>query len=173
MPLLLTTGIRRETRMLALCTPAGRYGRRRCPGEALGQRRTSAPRPCRVSGWFEESVAGVAPQPTCVSNFWRFEPLVRWIPQLELPEPSVPPGMTPVHQGRAQRRHTGQGLPPTSASHPRPTLRASARTQTLSTSPAALHQDAVVEASDGQTGEPITLEIRNAEPLRAPGMATA
>ncbi len=34
--------------------------------------------------------------------------------------------------------------------------------------PAALHQDAVVEAADGQTGEPITLEIRGAQPLAAP-----
>ncbi len=34
--------------------------------------------------------------------------------------------------------------------------------------PAALHQDAVVEASDGQSGEPITLEIRNTKPVPQP-----
>jgi hypothetical protein len=34
--------------------------------------------------------------------------------------------------------------------------------------PAALHQDAVVEASDGHTGEPITLEVRNARPVDQP-----
>lgn len=34
--------------------------------------------------------------------------------------------------------------------------------------PAALHQDAVVEASDGQTGEPIRLEVRNSQPVPTP-----
>jgi hypothetical protein len=34
--------------------------------------------------------------------------------------------------------------------------------------PAALHQDAVVEASDGHSGEPITLEVRNARPVALP-----
>ena len=33
---------------------------------------------------------------------------------------------------------------------------------------AALHQDAVVEALDGQTEEPITLEVRNAHPVPQP-----
>jgi len=34
--------------------------------------------------------------------------------------------------------------------------------------PAALHQDAVVEAPDGQTGEPMTLEVRQAQPVPRP-----
>ena len=34
--------------------------------------------------------------------------------------------------------------------------------------PAALHRDAVVEATDGQTGEPITIEVRNAAPVPRP-----
>jgi alkylmercury lyase-like protein len=34
--------------------------------------------------------------------------------------------------------------------------------------PAALHQDAVVEASDGHTGEQITIEVKNAEPVPRP-----
>ncbi len=31
--------------------------------------------------------------------------------------------------------------------------------------PAALHQDAVVEASDGHSGEPMTLEVREGQPV--------
>ena len=31
--------------------------------------------------------------------------------------------------------------------------------------PAALHEDAIVEASDGHTGEPLTLEVRNGKPV--------
>jgi hypothetical protein len=31
--------------------------------------------------------------------------------------------------------------------------------------PAALHEDAVVEASDGYSGEPINLEVRNGKPV--------
>jgi DNA-binding transcriptional MocR family regulator len=31
--------------------------------------------------------------------------------------------------------------------------------------PAALHQDAVVEASDGHSGEPMTLEVRDGQPV--------
>ncbi len=31
--------------------------------------------------------------------------------------------------------------------------------------PAALQEDAVVEAADGHTGEPMTLEVRNGEPV--------
>jgi hypothetical protein len=34
--------------------------------------------------------------------------------------------------------------------------------------PAALHQDAIVEASDGHTGEPVVLEVRNEQPLPQP-----
>jgi hypothetical protein len=34
--------------------------------------------------------------------------------------------------------------------------------------PAALHRDAVVEASDGQTGEPIRLEVKDAQPAPEP-----
>ena len=34
--------------------------------------------------------------------------------------------------------------------------------------PAALHQDAVVEASDGLTGEPVTLEVRDGAPSPEP-----
>jgi hypothetical protein len=34
--------------------------------------------------------------------------------------------------------------------------------------PAALHQDAVVEASDGHTGEPIRLEVRDEQPVPQP-----
>jgi hypothetical protein len=34
--------------------------------------------------------------------------------------------------------------------------------------PAALHADAIVEASDGQTGEPIRLEIREGQPIDLP-----
>jgi len=32
--------------------------------------------------------------------------------------------------------------------------------------PAALHADGVVEASDGQSGEPMALEVRNGRPVR-------
>lgn len=31
--------------------------------------------------------------------------------------------------------------------------------------PAALHQDAIVEASDGHSGEPMTLEVRDGQPI--------
>jgi len=34
--------------------------------------------------------------------------------------------------------------------------------------PAALHRDAVVEARDGHTGEPMTLEVRERRPLATP-----
>ena len=34
--------------------------------------------------------------------------------------------------------------------------------------PAALHQDAVVDASDGHSGEPIRLEIRDGQPVSQP-----
>jgi hypothetical protein len=34
--------------------------------------------------------------------------------------------------------------------------------------PAALHRDAVVEASDGHTGEAVVLEVRNARPVPRP-----
>jgi hypothetical protein len=34
--------------------------------------------------------------------------------------------------------------------------------------PAALHRDAVVEATDGHTGEPVQLEVRNAQPVPRP-----
>lgn len=34
--------------------------------------------------------------------------------------------------------------------------------------PAALHRDAVVDARDGHTGEPMTLEIRNGAPVATP-----
>jgi hypothetical protein len=34
--------------------------------------------------------------------------------------------------------------------------------------PAALHQDAVVEASDGHTGEPLTMEVRDGLPIPKP-----
>jgi hypothetical protein len=34
--------------------------------------------------------------------------------------------------------------------------------------PAALHQDAVVEASDGYTGEPLTMEVRDGRPIPEP-----
>ena len=34
--------------------------------------------------------------------------------------------------------------------------------------PAALHQNAVIETSDAHTGEPISLEIVNAEPIPQP-----
>jgi len=34
--------------------------------------------------------------------------------------------------------------------------------------PAALHRDAIVDARDGQTGEPMTLEVRNGAPVPAP-----
>ncbi len=33
---------------------------------------------------------------------------------------------------------------------------------------AALHEDAVIEASDGHTGEPMTLEVRDGQPLLQP-----
>ena len=34
--------------------------------------------------------------------------------------------------------------------------------------PAALHEDGIVEASDGHTGRPITLEVRDGEPVPRP-----
>jgi hypothetical protein len=34
--------------------------------------------------------------------------------------------------------------------------------------PAMLHQDAVVEASDGHTGEPLTMEVRDGRPIPEP-----
>ena len=34
--------------------------------------------------------------------------------------------------------------------------------------PAALHQDAVVDASDGHSGEPITLEVKDGQPVPQP-----
>ncbi len=34
--------------------------------------------------------------------------------------------------------------------------------------PAALHEDAVVEGSDGSTGEPMTLEVRDGRPVPQP-----
>ena len=34
--------------------------------------------------------------------------------------------------------------------------------------PAALHSDAVVEAADGHTGEPMTLEVRSGKPVPQP-----
>lgn len=37
--------------------------------------------------------------------------------------------------------------------------------------PAALGKDAVIEAEDGQTGEPISLEIRGGEPVPEPCLA--
>jgi hypothetical protein len=37
--------------------------------------------------------------------------------------------------------------------------------------PAALHEDARVEAADGHTGEPMILEVRDGQPLPAPGIA--
>ena len=36
---------------------------------------------------------------------------------------------------------------------------------------AALHADAIIPASDGQTGEPLTLEIRDAQPILKPYLA--
>jgi Alkylmercury lyase len=36
---------------------------------------------------------------------------------------------------------------------------------------AALHADAVIPASDGQTGEPLTLEIKNNQPVAQPYLA--